>query len=65
MSKELLRVDIESGKYTIVRDAAGRLTALRYGEPWRDCCGDGMILALAYEVLNLRETLASITEGDN
>lgn len=50
-------VTVENGKYTVKQDADGRLTALRYGEPWRDCCGDGLIYALAAEVESLRDLL--------
>jgi hypothetical protein len=50
-----LRVEVADGKYTVVMDAKGGLRALRYGEEWRDCCGDGLILALAQEIAELRE----------
>lgn len=56
---ERLRVTVYDGKYTVVQDADGRLHALRYGEEWRDCVGDGLILALAQEVETLREALAA------
>jgi len=59
----MLTVSVAEGKYTVVQDAEGRLTALRYGEPWRDCCGDGLIHALASEVENLREKLADATKA--
>ena len=50
-----LHVTVYDGKYTVIQDETGRLRALRYGEEWRDCCGDGLILALAQEIANLRE----------
>jgi hypothetical protein len=50
-----LKVTVGDGKYTVLFDENDRLSALRYGEKWRDCCGDGLILALAYEVEELRE----------
>ena len=53
--KHLLSVTISDGKYTVVQDNKGALTALRYKEEWRDCCGDGLILALAQEVDDLRK----------
>jgi hypothetical protein len=62
-SGDLLCVTVADGKYTVKQDASGRLTALRYGEPWRDCVGDGLICALAYEVDNLREQLARVTHN--
>lgn len=58
-SQFMLRVDVGGGKYTVIQDDTGRLTALRYGEPWRDCCGDGLILALAYELEEARIQLAA------
>lgn len=45
-----LRVTVGNGKYTVISDGSGNLRALRYGEEWRDCTGDGLILALAHEV---------------
>ncbi len=62
-SSDLLCVTVADGKYTVKQDATGRLTALRYGEPWRDCCGDGLIYMLAAEVETLREQLARVTHN--
>jgi len=58
-----LCVTVGDGKYPVKQDATGRLTALRYGEPWRDCCGDGLIYTLAAEVETLREELARVTHN--
>jgi len=52
---DLLSVTVYNGKYTVVQDHKGALRALRYDEEWRDCCGDGLILALAQEVDELRK----------
>ena len=52
-----MEVTIAGGKYTVRQEAGGRLVALRYGESWRDCCGDGLIFALAAEVEELRNEL--------
>lgn len=49
-----MRVSVYDGKYTVVWGGKEPLRALRYGEEWRDCCGDGLILALAQEVEELR-----------
>lgn len=49
-AKDALRVSCGDGKYTVVQDAKGRLTALRHGEEWRDCIGDNLVLALAYDL---------------
>ena len=59
-SSDLLCVTVADGKYTIKQDASGRLTALRHGESWRDCNGDGLVCALAHEVDSLREQLARV-----
>jgi hypothetical protein len=50
---EELRVKID-GKYTVVWDTAG-LRALRYGLPWRDLVGDKLVLAMAFEIDELRK----------
>jgi hypothetical protein len=47
-------VTVCDGKYTVEWGPGQPLRALRYGEPWRDCCGDGLILALAQEIDDLR-----------
>jgi len=59
MSEELqLNVTVgEGNKYTVQQGSDGRLKCLRYGEEWRDCCGDGLIYTLAAEVESLREQL--------
>lgn len=49
-----LSITVYDGKYTVIHDERG-LRALRYGEEWRDCTGDGLILALAQEIETLRE----------
>jgi hypothetical protein len=54
-------VTVGDGKYTVQHDASGRLVALRYGEPWRDCCGDGLIFTLAWELAECRAELARVT----
>lgn len=54
-SKELLRVDVEGGKYTVVMDWDGRLHALRGGKPWMEIGpGSKMIIAMAGELETLR-----------
>lgn len=50
-----LEVTVGDGKYTIIMEDNGHLKALRYGKEWRDLVGDGMVLALAQEVQNLRD----------
>lgn len=53
-SSDWLCVTVAGGKYTVIQDSTGRLKALRYGEEWRDCCGDNLIYNLAYELQELR-----------
>jgi hypothetical protein len=50
-----VRVTVYDGKYTVVSENGAGLKALRYGEEWRDCTGDGLILALAQEIETLRD----------
>jgi len=51
----LLCVSVADGKYTVKQDESGRIKALRYGEEWRDCCGDNLIYWLAVELDELRK----------
>lgn len=62
-SGDLLGVSVYDGKYTIQCDGDGGMRALRYGQPWRDLTGDGMVLALVQEIQSLREQLADLIEG--
>lgn len=55
-----LRVTVADGKYTIVMPETGGLHCLRYGEEWRSLTGDGMVLAMAYEIDDLRDALRRI-----
>lgn len=55
-----LRVDIDGGKYTVVMTQEGHLSALRYGEPWRECVGDNLIGHMAHEIEELREHRTSL-----
>lgn len=48
-----LDVMVEDGKYRLIMSVDGRLRALRYGEEWRDLCGDGLILALGQRIEEL------------
>ncbi len=56
----MLSVTVGDGKYTVIQDETGNVKALRYVEKWRDCCGDGLILALAQEVEELRKQLEEL-----
>ncbi len=52
----MMRVDVADGKYTVILDSGG-LRALRWGEEWRDCCGDNLVLYLASELEDTRDAL--------
>lgn len=52
-----IEIEIEGGKYTLILDQ-GRLTALRYGEPWRDVTGDSLVYWMMCEIRELQDQLA-------
>lgn len=52
-----MKVTVGDGKYTVIQREGEGLRALRYGDPWRDCTGDGLIYGLAAEVASLRGSL--------
>lgn len=60
-------VSLMDGKYTIIHDNGVNLRALRHGEPWREMCGDGMILAMAHRIeeLELRLKGLPVNPKDN
>lgn len=48
------KISLCSGKYTIIWSEDLKVfKALRYGEEWRDLCGDNLILALCQFIMNL------------
>lgn len=54
-SKYPTRIDLCDGKYTIVCDLdKGQMECLRYGEKWRDLCGDKMVLAMFDRIVELQ-----------
>ena len=61
MSTEPERLDLAGGKYTIVNNM-GWLSALRYGQPWReqDLLGDNLVGALFMELQQAREALQNV-----
>lgn len=52
---ERMRLDLYDGKYTYILYEDGRQVCLRYGEEWRDLCGDNLIRAMAHEIESLKE----------
>lgn len=53
-------VAVDGGKYTVVIVGDGGLHALRYGQPWRDLCGDNLVFNLAWELNEARSDLAAL-----
>ena len=55
---DMLRIDVDNGKYTVVQDEKGATHILRYGEPWMGQTGSfpgvNAVLAMAYELEELR-----------
>lgn len=56
-------VTVGDGKYTVQCDGDGLMRCLRYGAPWRDLTGDGMVLALVQEIQHVRELYAELLYG--
>jgi len=56
----MIRIELLDGKYTVVNELeeGGGFRALRYGKEWRNLAGDNLVLAMAYEIEELREKLA-------
>jgi len=52
----MFEIELEGGKYRVVLDSDGYLSADRYGEAWRDLTGDKLILALCQRIRELEET---------
>lgn len=48
-------IKLEGDKYTVMHDNGRNLRALRYGAPWRSLVGDGLVLAMAQEIEELRK----------
>lgn len=55
-----MKIELADGKYTYLFDEkTGKAEALRHGQQWRDCIGDGFILAMAQEIESLRDQLTT------
>ena len=50
------KIELMDGKYTVVNELeeGGGFRALRYGEEWRNLVGDNLVLAMAYEIEELK-----------
>jgi hypothetical protein len=53
---DMTYVNVDDGKYTVIL-GDNNLRALRYGEEWRDCCGDNLIFYLASELDEARKEI--------
>lgn len=62
MSTDLLRVETLDKKYAVILTASGHLYAERYGQPWRECVGDTLILTLAQDCETLSERNRTLAE---
>ena len=57
------QIDLCEGKYTIRLTEDCKLgdtfifDALRYGESWRNLCGDSLVLALVQKIIELEDRL--------
>lgn len=56
-----MNIKLDGGKYTLKHDATGRLEALRFGAPWQDLTGNGLIYALAHKIEEYHETLLALS----
>lgn len=57
------KLDLCDGKYTVIYDfGTGRSECLRYGEPWRQLCGDKMVLAMFDRIVELEEQVQNLLD---
>lgn len=59
------KIDVCNGKYTVIfDDETGKMTTLRYGEPWNNnnIQGDNLVYYLAMELQEAREELDQIVK---
>ena len=60
------RIDVCDGKYTIIYDfETGQSECLRYGEKWRDLCGDKMVLAMFDTIVELQKQIEELSKIDH
>lgn len=62
MSDLDIDITLDDGKYRYTFDNKGHAKAYRYGEPWRDVVGDGLVLAMAYHIAELETNLANVKQ---
>jgi len=50
------KIELCEGKYSVIYNLdTGQSECFRYGEPWRDLCGDKMVLAMFDRIVELEE----------
>jgi hypothetical protein len=54
----MIKESFDNNKYTVVFPDDGGLHALRYDARWRDLTGDGLVLAMLFEVNKLRAVVS-------
>ncbi len=52
----MTKIELQDGKYAVIHNNGQGLHALRYGEQWRNLAGDNLVMAMAYEIEELRES---------
>ena len=55
----MVEVHVSDKKYAAILED-GPLRATRYGEPWRDLCGDKFVYSLAAELHELRQAALGV-----
>ena len=60
-----MKHEFADGKYTVINENDGYLTALRYGEPWQDLTGNHLIYWMLVEVDTLKQQRNELLETLN
>jgi len=67
-----MKLELENGKYTIIRHDDASVEVRRYGEPWRNLTGDklfgamlDMIIAQQRHIEDIRQTAKNLTDNYN
>lgn len=53
-----MNTPIDGDHYTVIQEFTGKVTVLRFQQPWRDCTGDKLVLAMTQEIETLRASLS-------
>lgn len=52
----MTEIELRDGKYAVIHDNGRDLRALLHGREWRNLDGDGLVLAMAQEIEELRKS---------